>query len=148
MIEHETEMKLATSLVLMDVIDKMLNNSDNLPFRLKYRLTRTSEQLRHDYEKYNSACLYLKAHYGKPNEDNTDVVLDDISKENYNKAINNILMSTVSHRLFTVEPDDLDTIKSVIDIPVDELRTFIAIMTNDETLKNEIENEIKLTQGE
>ena len=76
------------------------------------------------------------------------MVLDDISKENYNKAINNILMSTVSHRLFTVEPDDLDAIKSVIDIPVDELRTFIAIMTNDETLKNEIENEIKLTQGE
>ena len=49
MIEHETEMKLATSLVLMDVIDKMLNSSDNLPFRLKYRLIRTSEQLRHDY---------------------------------------------------------------------------------------------------
>lgn len=148
MVEHETEMKLATSLVLMDVIDKILNSSDNLPFRLKYRLTRTSEQLRHDYEKYNSACLYLKASYGKPNENNTDVVLDDIAKENYNKAVNNILMSTVSHRLFTVEPDDLDTIKSIIDIPVTELRTFIAIMTNDETLKTEIENEIKLTQGE
>lgn len=148
MVEHETEMKLATSLVLMDVIDKMLNSSDNLPFRLKYRLTRTSEQLRHDYEKYNSACLYLKASYGKLNEDNTDVVLDDIAKENYNKAVNNILTSTVSHRLFTVEPDDLDTIKSVIDIPVNEIRTFIAIMTNDKVLQEEIENEIKLTQGE
>ena len=148
MVEHETEMKLATSLVLMDVIDKMLNSSDNLPFRLKYRLTRTSEQLRYDYEKYNSACLYLKASYGKLNEDNTDVVLDDIARENYNKAVNNILTSTVNHRLFTVEPDDLDTIKSVIDIPVNEIRTFIAIMTNDKVLQEEIENEIKLTQGE
>lgn len=152
MVEHETEMKLATSLLLLSVIEKILYPKEKdevrkMPFRLQYRLIRTYEQLKGDYDKYQSACLYLMANYGHPSEDGKNVELDEIGKANYNRSIENILKGTVSHRIFTCEPDDLDEITDVIDISNDAMRTFVRVMTNDPQLEKELEQDIDIIEN-
>lgn len=146
MVTAETKMKLATSLMLLSVIEQIIWDKDRkprtMPFRLQYRLTRTHEQLRADYDKYTSGNLFLMAKFGHANADDTGVEFTDEERAEYEKHLDIFLQGTVSHKIMTVEPEDLITITEHLDINPDALRTFVRMMTNDPELQQDLEQEI------
>ena len=149
MINNESiTMTLAIALALDEICQKLMYSvvekdgqkvvvDRELPFRLRYRLSRNRTLLSKDVELFNKRKALLFAQYGEPTEDGEDVVINN--EENlakYKEAMSDLLDKEVSHTFFTLSPEDLDMVKdSDILISPEAMSVFIAYMTDDEEVK-------------
>ena len=149
MIDNETiTMTLAIALALDEICQKLMYSvvekdgkkvvvDRELPFRLRYRLSRNRTLLSKDVELFNKRKALLFAQYGEPTEDGENVVINN--EENlakYKEAMSDLLDKEVSHTFFTLSPEDLDMVKdSDILISPEAMSVFIAYMTDDEEVK-------------
>ena len=146
MVDNETiTMTLAIALALDEICQKLMYSvvekdgkkvvvDRELPFRLRYRLSRNRTLLSKDVELFNKRKALLFAQYGEPTEDGENVTItNEENLEKYKQAMSDLLDKEVSHTFFTLSPEDLDMVKdSDILISPEAMSVFIAYMTDDE----------------
>ena len=149
MINNESiTMTLAIALALDEICQKLMYSvvekdgqkvvvDRELPFRLRYRLSRNRTLLSKDVELFNKRKALLFAQYGEPTEDGENVTItNEENLEKYKQAMSDLLDKEVTHTFFTLAPEDLDLVKdSDILISPEAMSVFIAYMTDDEEVK-------------
>ena len=108
-----------------------------LPFRLRYRLSRNRTLLSKDVELFNKRKALLFAQYGEPTEDGENVTItNEENLEKYKQAMSDLLDKEVTHTFFTLAPEDLDLVKdSDILISPEAMSVFVAYMTDDQEIR-------------
>lgn len=152
MVYERVTINLGTSLLLREVILRLLyvdkevegkkvTEERNIPFRLKYRLTRTISVLDKDFKKSELGKNKILAKYGELNQEGTALVVPEDKMEAYKKEIYKLFEEKVTHSLQRVEPEDLVEIEDYVEgISQSALALFIAYMTNDEEFLKDFEN--------
>ena len=149
MINNESiTMTLAIALALDEICQKLMYSvvekdgkkvvvDRELPFRLRYRLSRNRTLLSKDVELFNKRKALLFAQYGEPTEDGENVTItNEENLEKYKQAMSDLLDKEVSHTFFTLSPEDLDMVKdSDILISPEAMSVFIAYMTDDQEIR-------------
>ena len=149
MVDNETiTMTLAIALALDEICQKLMYSvvekdgkkvvvDRELPFRLRYRLSRNRTLLSKDVELFNKRKALLFAQYGEPTEDGENVTItNEENLEKYKQAMSDLLDKEVSHTFFTLSPEDLDMVKdSDILISPEAMSVFIAYMTDDQEIR-------------
>lgn len=152
MINNESiTMTLAIALALDEICQKLMYSvvekdgqkvvvNRELPFRLRYRLSRNRTLLSKDVELFNKRKALLFAQYGEPTEDGENVTItNEENLEKYKHAMNTLLDKEVTHTFFTLAPEDLDMVKdSDILISPEAMQVFIAYMTDDQEIKESL----------
>lgn len=149
MINNESiTMTLAIALALDEICQKLMYSvvekdgqkvvvDRELPFRLRYRLSRNRTLLSKDVELFNKRKALLFAQYGEPTEDGENVTItNEENLEKYKQAMSDLLDKEVTHTFFTLAPEDLDMVKdSDILISPEAMSVFIAYMTDDQEIR-------------
>ena len=149
MVDNETiTMTLAIALALDEICQKLMYSvvekdgkkvvvDRELPFRLRYRLSRNRTLLSKDVELFNKRKALLFAQYGEPTEDGENVTItNEDNLEKYKQAMSDLLDKEVTHTFFTLAPEDLDLVKdSDILISPEAMSVFIAYMTDDQEIR-------------
>lgn len=149
MINNESiTMTLAIALALDEICQKLMYSvvekdgqkvvvDRELPFRLRYRLSRNRTLLSKDVELFNKRKALLFAQYGEPTEDGENVTItNEENLEKYKQAMSNLLDKEVTHTFFTLAPEDLDLVKdSDILISPEAMSVFVAYMTDDQEIR-------------
>ena len=149
MVDNETiTMTLAIALALDEICQKLMYSvvekdgkkvvvDRELPFRLRYRLSRNRTLLSKDVELFNKRKALLFAQYGEPTEDGENVTItNEENLEKYKQAMSDLLDKEVTHTFFTLAPEDLDLVKdSDILISPEAMSVFIAYMTDDQEIR-------------
>ena len=149
MINNESiTMTLAIALALDEICQKLMYSvvekdgqkvvvDRELPFRLRYRLSRNRTLLSKDVELFNKRKALLFAQYGEPTEDGENVTItNEENLEKYKQAMSDLLDKEVTHTFFTLAPEDLDLVKdSDILISPEAMSVFIAYMTDDQEIR-------------
>lgn len=149
MINNESiTMTLAIALALDEICQKLMYSvvekdgqkvvvDRELPFRLRYRLSRNRTLLNKDVELFNKRKALLFAQYGEPTEDGENVTItNEENLEKYKQAMSDLLDKEVTHTFFTLAPEDLDLVKdSDILISPEAMSVFVAYMTDDPEIR-------------
>lgn len=149
MINNESiTMTLAIALALDEICQKLMYSvvekdgqkvvvDRELPFRLRYRLSRNRTLLSKDVELFNKRKALLFAQYGEPTEDGENVTItNEDNLEKYKQAMSDLLDKEVTHTFFTLAPEDLDLVKdSDILISPEAMSVFVAYMTDDQEIR-------------
>ena len=149
MVDNETiTMTLAIALALDEICQKLMYSvvekdgkkvvvDTELPFRLRYRLSRNRTLLSKDVELFNKRKALLFAQYGEPTEDGENVTItNEENLEKYKQAMSDLLDKEVTHTFFTLAPEDLDLVKdSDILISPEAMSVFVAYMTDDQEIR-------------
>lgn len=149
MINNESiTMTLAIALALDEICQKLMYSvvekdgqkvvvDRELPFRLRYRLSRNRTLLSKDVELFNKRKALLFAQYGEPTEDGENVTItNEENLEKYKQAMSDLLDKEVTHTFFTLAPEDLDMVKdSDILISPEAMSVFVAYMTDDPEIR-------------
>lgn len=149
MVDNETiTMTLAIALALDEICQKLMYSvvekdgqkvvvDRELPFRLRYRLSRNRTLLSKDVELFNKRKALLFAQYGEPTEDGENVTItNEENLEKYKQAMSDLLDKEVTHTFFTLAPEDLDLVKdSDILISPEAMSVFVAYMTDDPEIR-------------
>ena len=149
MVDNETiTMTLAIALALDEICQKLMYSvvekdgkkvvvDRELPFRLRYRLSRNRTLLSKDVELFNKRKALLFAQYGEPTEDGENVTItNEDNLEKYKQAMSDLLDKEVTHTFFTLAPEDLDLVKdSDILISPEAMSVFVAYMTDDQEIR-------------
>lgn len=149
MVDNETiTMTLAIALALDEICQKLMYSvvekdgkkvvvDRELPFRLRYRLSRNRTLLSKDVELFNKRKALLFAQYGEPTEDGENVTItNEENLEKYKQAMSDLLDKEVTHTFFTLAPEDLDLVKdSDILISPEAMSVFVAYMTDDQEIR-------------
>ena len=149
MINNESiTMTLAIALELDEICQKLMYSvvekdgqkvvvDRELPFRLRYRLSRNRTLLSKDVELFNKRKALLFAQYGEPTEDGENVTItNEENLEKYKQAMSDLLDKEVTHTFFTLAPEDLDLVKdSDILISPEAMSVFVAYMTDDQEIR-------------
>lgn len=149
MINNESiTMTLAIALALDEICQKLMYSvvekdgqkvvvDRELPFRLRYRLSRNRTLLSKDVELFNKRKALLFAQYGEPTEDGENVTItNEDNLEKYKQAMSDLLDKEVTHTFFTLAPEDLDLVKdSDIVISPEAMSVFVAYMTDDQEIR-------------
>ena len=149
MINNESiTMTLAIALALDEICQKLMYSvvekdgqkvvvDRELPFRLRYRLSRNRTLLSKDVELFNKRKALLFAQYGEPTEDGENVTItNEENLEKYKQAMSDLLDKEVTHTFFTLAPEDLDLVKdSDILISPEAMAVFVAYMTDDQEIR-------------
>lgn len=149
MINNESiTMTLAIALALDEICQKLMYSvvekdgqkvvvDRELPFRLRYRLSRNRTLLSKDVELFNKRKALLFAQYGEPTEDGENVTItNEENLEKYKQAMSDLLDKEVTHTFFTLAPEDLDLVKdSDILISPEAMSVFVAYMTDDQEIR-------------
>ena len=141
-------MTLAIALALDEICQKLMYSvvekdgqkvvvDRELPFRLRYRLSRNRTLLSKDVELFNKRKALLFAQYGEPTEDGENVTItNEENLEKYKQAMSDLLDKEVTHTFFTLAPEDLDLVKdSDILISPEAMSVFVAYMTDDQEIR-------------
>lgn len=155
---NEIEITLGTSMILTSVIDELLHEKyidkdgnpatrdRDLPFRLRYRLSRTALALEKDSQIIENAKLYYMADLGEPTEDGKNVAIKDPDKlKEYERRLYALLSHKVKHSVMKTEMEDLDKITSNVDVPANAIKLFVCYMTRDEDLIKDLEQEVDVS---
>ena len=149
MVDNETiTMTLAIALSLDEICQKLMYSvvekdgkkvvvDRELPFRLRYRLSRNRTLFSKDVELFNKRKALLFAQYGEPTEDGENVTIsNEENLEKYKQAMSDLLDKEVTHTFFTLAPEDLDLVKdSDILISPEAMSVFVAYMTDDQEIR-------------
>ena len=149
MINNESiTMTLAIALALDEICQKLMYSvvekdgqkvvvDRELPFRLRYRISRNRTLLSKDVELFNKRKALLFAQYGEPTEDGENVTItNEENLEKYKQAMSDLLDKEVTHTFFTLAPEDLDLVKdSDILISPEAMSVFVAYMTDDQEIR-------------
>ena len=149
MINNESiTMTLAIALALDEICQKLMYSvvekdgqkvvvDRELPFRLRYRLSRNRTLLSKDVELFNKRKALLFAQYGEPTKDGENVTItNEDNLEKYKQAMSDLLDKEVTHTFFTLAPEDLDLVKdSDILISPEAMSVFVAYMTDDQEIR-------------
>ena len=149
MINNESiTMTLAIALALDEICQKLMYSvvekdgqkvvvDRELPFRLRYRLSRNRTLLSKDVELFDKRKALLFAQYGEPTEDGENVTItNEENLEKYKQAMSDLLDKEVTHTFFTLAPEDLDLVKdSDILISPEAMSVFVAYMTDDQEIR-------------
>ena len=149
MVDNETiTMTMAIALALDEICQKLMYSvvekdgkkvvvDRELPFRLRYRLSRNRTLLSKDVELFNKRKALLFAQYGEPTEDGENVTItNEENLEKYKQAMSDLLDKEVTHTFFTLAPEDLDLVMdSDILISPEAMSVFVAYMTDDQEIR-------------
>ena len=155
---ENVKMTLGTALVLSEMVNmlltKKITDSDGkerlidreIPFRLKYRLTRNKATLDKDVVKCNEFRLLALAKYGEPTEDGQNVVINDPQKmQEFMAVLMEYLRIEVEHSVQKLDPKDFDEITDVISVPEDSIKVLLGYLVEDKEFLEDIATEIKFT---
>lgn len=155
---ENVKMTLGTALVLSEMVNmlltKKITDSDGkerlidreIPFRLKYRLTRNKATLDKDVAKFNEFRLLALAKYGEPTEDGQNVVINDPQKmQEFMAVLMEYLRIEVVHSVQKLDPKDFDEITDVISVPEDSIKVLLGYLVEDKEFLEDIATEIKFT---
>ena len=155
---ENVKMTLGTALVLSEMVNmlltKKITDSDGkerlidreIPFRLKYRLTRNKATLDKDVAKFNEFRLLALAKYGEPTEDGQNVVINDPQKmQEFMAVLMEYLKTEVVHSVQKLDPKDFDEITDVISVPEDSIKVLLGYLVEDKEFLEDIATEIKFT---
>ena len=155
---ENVKMTLGTALVLSEMVNmlltKKITDSDGkerlidreIPFRLKYRLTRNKTTLDKDVAKFNEFRLLALAKYGEPTEDGQNVVINDPQKmQEFMAVLMEYLKTEVVHSVQKLDPKDFDEITDVISVPEDSIKILLGYLVEDKEFLEDIATEIKFT---
>ena len=155
---ENVKMTLGTALVLSEMVNmlltKKITDSDGkerlidreIPFRLKYRLTRNKTTLDKDVAKFNEFRLLALAKYGEPTEDGQNVVINDPQKmQEFMGVLMEYLKTEVVHSVQKLDPKDFDEITDVISVPEDSIKVLLGYLVEDKEFLEDIATEIKFT---
>lgn len=155
---ENVKMTLGTALVLSEMVNmlltKKITDSDgkerlidrDIPFRLKYRLTRNKATLDKDVAKFNEFRLLALAKYGEPTEDGQNVVINDPQKmQEFMAVLMEYLRIEVVHSVQKLDPKDFDEITDVISVPEDSIKVLLGYLVEDKEFLEDIATEIKFT---
>ena len=155
---ENVKMTLGTALVLSEMVNmlltKKITDSDGkerlidreIPFRLKYRLTRNKATLDKDVAKFNEFRLLALAKYGEPTEDGQNVVINDPQKmQEFMAVLMEYLKIEVEHSVQKLDPKDFDEITDVISVPEDSIKVLLGYLVEDKEFLEDIATEIKFT---
>ena len=155
---ENVKMTLGTALVLSEMVNmlltKKITDSDGkerlidreIPFRLKYRLTRNKATLDKDVAKFNEFRLLALAKYGEPTEDGQNVVINDPQKmQEFMAVLMEYLRIEVEHSVQKLDPKDFDEITDVISVPEDSIKVLLGYLVEDKEFLEDIATEIKFT---
>lgn len=157
---NTVKMTLGVALVLNEMIEQLLYTvvekegkkvvvDRELPFKLRYRLNRNKKLFEKDGLYFDKQRLILMAKYGEPTEDGQNVVIKEENQEAYKQAISDLIDSTVEHGMMLLEPEDLLQIADTdINASPDAMSIFIAYMTNDPSLHEELTSSVNLIKKE
>ena len=160
MINNESiTMTLAIALALDEICQKLMYSvvekdgqkvvvDRELPFRLRYRLSRNRTLLSKDVELFNKRKALLFAQYGEPTEDGENVTItNEENLEKYKQAMSDLLDKEVTHTFFTLSPEDLDLVKdSDILISPEAMSVFVAYMTDDQEIRESFRTVVNIVQ--
>ena len=122
----------------------------NLPFRLKYRITKGLNYLSKDAYNFEKFKTQLLANYGTYNPETGNVeLLDETNKKLFIKSMNNLLTTEVTHTITKLEPSDLDELNFTVgeEISYNALKIFQAYFCNEPDLLKELNTEVVLDFG-
>ena len=155
---ENVKMTLGTALVLSEMVNmlltKKITDSDGkerlidreIPFRLKYRLTRNKATLDKDVVKFNEFRLLALAKYGEPTADGQNVVINDPQKmQEFMGVLMEYLKTEVVHSVQKLDPKDFDEITDVISVPEDSIKVLLGYLVEDKEFLEDIATEIKFT---
>ena len=149
MVDNETiTMTLAIALALDEICQKLMYSGvekdgkkvvvdRELPFRLRYRLSRNRTLLSKDVELFNKRKALLFFFFLEHREDGENVTItNEENLEKYKQAMSDLLDKEVTHTFFTLAPEDLDLVKdSDILISPEAMSVFVAYMTDDQEIR-------------
>lgn len=154
----EETLSLGVSIILSEICEQLLTKSiknedgtistkdRDLPFRLRYRLTRNKVALDRDVEFFHTQRMIYLAQYGELAEDGNNVVLKDPQKlELYKTKVQDLFDTEVKHNIIKLDEEDIDQIRDIdINLSSDALGIFIGYMTNDKELLEDLSKEITI----
>lgn len=158
MINNESiTMTLAIALALDEICQKLMYSvvekdgqkvavDRDLPFRLRYRLSRNRTLLSKDVELFSKRKALLFAQYGEPTEDGQNVAITkEENLEKYKQAMSELLDKEVTHTFYTLAPEDLDLVKDTdILISPEAMSVFIAYMTDDQEVRESLRTVVNI----
>lgn len=153
----DVEMTLTVSLLLDEMVNALLNKVEqnengeetseprNIPFRLKYRLTRNKATLDKDYRAFQQKQLMLLAKYGELTSDGEHFEIKDPEKlELYKGNMEAALSTIVTHSVVKLEAEDLENLLAADDLQFTEsmLKLLMGYLVEDEAFLKDITTEI------
>lgn len=153
----------ATSLILDKVCNEILyenkTNPDgtisrverSLPFRLKYRLSKSLAYIEKDVYNFEKFKTRLLAMYGDLVEENGTQqvkVVDPEKKKLFINSLNKILATEVTHSITRIDPSDLEELTYTTSLDHSAIKLFIGFLANEPELIKELNTEIDFDFGD
>lgn len=153
----------ATALILDKVCNEILyenkTNPDgtisrverSLPFRLKYRLSKSLAYIEKDVYNFEKFKTRLLAMYGDLVEENGTQqvkVVDPEKKKLFINSLNKILATEVTHSITRIDPLDIDCLTHETSLDHSVIKLFIGFMCDEPELIKELNTEIDFDFGD
>ena len=152
------KMSLGTSLILHDVLNKMIkenvkdeNNAvisitRDLPAKLLYKLVRNNTVLEKDAKAFNDRVSFLMRTMGTL-ENGQYKIEDSKTQKKYKEAVGELLETEVTHSVNLIELEDLEEISRELKLPVteEEMKLLIGYLVNDDTFLEDLNTKVKFT---
>ena len=137
------------ALILESAMNKILydeqGNERMLPFGIKYRIGKNKAYIDKDVADFNNIKLKLIATFGDPTEDGKDVVVTDPTKKQmFISAMNELLLTEVSHYITKLKTEELETLNLNIDVDYNTLKIFQAYMCDEPELFKDLTTDINI----
>ena len=139
------KMTISASIALYETIDKFLYDENKVerkvPFSVKYKLLRDKDIVEKDVLFFNETRNSLIRRYGSEDEGGVYKVLDE-NVNIYREDVSKLLLTEIDHKFYKLTTDEVLQISNV-DVPMENLRLFLACLVDDPDFVSEMNKKIE-----
>lgn len=139
------KMTISASIALYETIDKFLYDENKVerkvPFSVKYKLLRDKDIVEKDVLFFNETRNGLIKRYGSEGEGGVYKVLDE-NVNTYREDVSKLLLTEIDHKFYKLTTDEVLQISNV-DVPMENLRLFLACLVDDPDFVSEMNKKIE-----
>ena len=139
------KMTISASIALYETIDKFLYDENKVerkvPFSVKYKLLRDKDIVEKDVLFFNETRNGLIRRYGSEDEGGVCKVLDE-NVNIYREDVSKLLLTEINHKFYKLTTDEVLQISNV-DVPMENLRLFLACLVDDPDFVSEMNKKIE-----
>ena len=139
------KMTISASIALYETIDKFLYDENKaerkVPFSVKYKLLRDKDIVEKDVLFFNETRNGLIRRYGSEDEGGVCKVLDE-NVNIYREDVSKLLLTEIDHKFYKLTTDEVLQISNV-DVPMENLRLFLACLVDDPDFVSEMNKKIE-----
>lgn len=139
------KMTISASIALYETIDKFLYDENKVerkvPFSIKYKLLRDKDIVEKDVLFFNETRNGLIRRYGSEAEGGVYKVLDE-NVNTYREDVSKLLLTEIDHKFYKLTTDEVLQISNV-DVPMENLRLFLACLVDDPDFVSEMNKKIE-----